>query len=68
MYDLYAYVRQLEDQSGFIVAVINGNDKWEEVLGLGDTPEEAIADAKLREAGALSTEAFDRFLATHPQE
>lgn len=48
------YCRELEDKSGFVVcygsflpsypAPIAGRDKWEKVLGLGDTRKEAWED------------------------
>jgi len=54
-----AYCRELEDHSGFVVCegsyeentlplegADGGRDRWEKVLGLGNTPEEAWEDAK----------------------
>jgi len=38
------YARELEDHSGFIVARTSSARGWEEVLGLGNTPESAWND------------------------
>lgn len=52
------YCRELEDHSGFAVcfggflppepAPVAGRNRWEEVLGLGSTREEAWADYRNR--------------------
>ena len=52
------YVRKLEDNSGYIVCPkpdfpynpdLGGQDRWEEVLGLGATEEEAWTDYEKRQ-------------------
>jgi hypothetical protein len=56
-----AYLRELEDGSGFVVCEgtreknmlpatgsIAARDRWEKVLGLGGTPEEAWKDFRNR--------------------